>query len=200
MSVNSATNRPKKGAVTRVEPIRSLKAIERIKRLLANRPRDFLLFVFGINTNLRACDLLALLVGAVRYLQAGQTLVVRERKTGKLRRITLNRAVVEAIRAWLAVRPDLDDSSPLFPSRKGGAPLCVSILNRLVKRWCQAADLTENYGAHTLRKTFGFVHRTVFGTDIPTLMVLYNHRSQRQTLAYFGIQEVEMERAYMQEI
>jgi integrase len=194
------SNRPQKGSLTGVEPIRSQEAIERIKGLLAQCPRDFLLFVLGINTNLRACDLLALLVGAVRYLQVGQTLVVRERKTGKLRRITFNRAVVEAIQAWLAVRPDLDDASPLFPSRKGGKPLCVSTLNRMVKRWCREAGLKENHGCHTLRKTFGYIHRTVFRTDVPTLMVLFNHSSQRQTLEYLGIQEEDMARAYLKEI
>lgn len=194
------SNRPKKGSVIRVEPIRSLEAIAKIKRMLARHPRDLLLFVFGINTNLRACDLLALLIGVVRYLQVGQTLVVRERKTGKLRRITLNRVVVEAIRVWLAARPDLDDASPLFPSRKGGKPLCVSTLNNMVKRWCREAGLRENYGCHTLRKTFGYIHRTVFRTDVPTLMVLFNHSSQRQTLEYLGIQEVEMVQAYLKEI
>ncbi len=193
-------NRPQKGSVIRAEPIRSLEAIEKIKRLLVQHPRDRLLFVLGINTNLRACDLLGILVGAVRYLQVGQTLVVRERKTGKLRRITLNRAVVEAIRSWLAARPNLNDASPLFPSRKRGKPLCVSTLNNMVKRWCREAGLRENHGCHTLRKTFGYIHRTVFRTDVPTLMVLFNHSSQRQTLEYLGIQEVEMTRAYLKEI
>ena len=194
------SNRPPKGSVIRVEPIRSLEAIENIKRGLTQHPRDRLLFILGINTNLRACDLLALLAGTVRHLRVGQTLVVRERKTGKLRRITLNRAVVAAIQAWLAVRPDLTDASPLFPSRKGGNPLGVSTLNRMVKRWCREAGLKENHGCHTLRKTFGYVHRVKFGTDVPTLMVLFNHSSQRQTLEYLGIQDVEMARAYLREI
>ena len=43
-----------------VEPIRSLEDIEKIKNLLKNRKRDYLLFCFGINTGLRISDILSL--------------------------------------------------------------------------------------------------------------------------------------------
>ena len=50
-----------------VEPIRDRKKIAAIKNLLvgANRYRDLLLFVVGINTALRISDLLTLQVGQV---------------------------------------------------------------------------------------------------------------------------------------
>ena len=194
------SNRPRKGSICRVEPIRSQAAIESIKKLLRSKPRDLLLFVLGINCNLRGCDLLNIKVGAVRHLGVGDALLVREKKTGKLRRINLNKTVFEAIQLWLTARPDLRDCDPLFPSRKGGKPLGTSYLNRLVKGWCKAVGLTENYGGHTLRKTFGYIHRVVFQTDLPTLMRLYNHSSERQTLDYLGIQQSEVERAYLKEI
>lgn len=193
---NMQSNRPQKGSAIRVEPIRSLEAIGKIKRLLAKRPRDFLLFILGINSNLHACDLLSISVGTVRYLQVGQTLMVLESRNRKLPHITVNHAVVDAIRTWLVVRPDLNDASPLFPSSKGGKPLHIGSLNGMVKRWCRAAGLQKNYGANSLRKTFGFIQWAVFGTDIPTLMVLFGHRSQSETVEYLGIHEVEMVRAY----
>lgn len=40
-----------------VEPIRSLEDIEKIKNLLKNHKRDYLLFCFGINTGLRISDI-----------------------------------------------------------------------------------------------------------------------------------------------
>jgi hypothetical protein len=40
----------------------------------------------------------------------------------------------------------------------------------------------------------------VFNTDIPTLMQMFNHASQRQTLAYLGIQPSEIKEAYLREI
>jgi len=41
--------------------------------------------------------------------------------------------------------------------------------NAILSR-AQEVNLKENLGSHTLRKTFGYIHRTVFNTDIPTLM------------------------------
>jgi integrase len=70
----------------------------------------------------------------------------------------------------------------------------------MVKGWCKEINLKGNYGTHTLRKTFGYIHRTVFNTDIPTLMEMFNHSSQKQTLAYLGIQPSDIKDAYLKEI
>jgi site-specific recombinase XerD len=88
----------------------------------------------------------------------------------------------------------------LFLSARGGQALTVPSMTRLVKHWCAQAGLSENYGAHTLRKTFGFMQRTVHGTDLPTLMTMFNHGSERQTLAYLGVDDTEIRAAFMKEI
>ena len=197
-------NHPSKGSSIRVDPIRDPKDIRLIKKILTDHPRDFALFVLGINTNLRASDLLRIRVSDVRYLKAGEYFTLREKKTSKLRSITVNKAVYEAIHQLISSRSDILDSDYLFPSRKklsaSGGMLTVSYLNSLVKSWCREINLRGNYGAHTLRKTFGYIHRTVFGTDIPTLMEMFNHSSQRQTLTYLGIQPREINDAYLKEI
>ena len=54
----AARNHPQKGSTIRVDPIKELKHIKTIKKLLADRPRDLAMFTLGINTNLRASDLL----------------------------------------------------------------------------------------------------------------------------------------------
>ena len=195
-----ANNRPKKGSVLTKEPIRDPAKIEAIKALVADQPRDLALFIMGINSNLRACDLLAVTIGQVEHLQSGDDLVVREKKTGKIRRIVINRAVGQALQDWLRVHPrGRDPFSPLFLSRKGGA-LKVPTLNNLVKGWCEAVGLAGDFGCHTLRKTFGYQHRVRFGTDLPTLQTLYNHANQKQTLTYLCIQPDEIRSAYMREI
>jgi len=198
------TNHPVKGSSIRVDPIRDLKDIKLIKKILIERPRDFALFVLGINTNLRASDLLRIRVGDVRYLKPGEYFTLREKKTLKLRSITINKAVFDAIRQLLEDEQNVVDGDYLFRSRKkqsaSGGMLTVSYLNSLVKSWCREINLRGNYGSHTLRKTFGYIHRTVFGTDIPTLMEMFNHSSQRQTLTYLGIQSCEIKDAYLKEI
>ena len=94
-------NRPAKGSTIKVDPIRKVKDIKSIKTLLKDKPRDLCLFTLGINTNLRASDLLRLTVGDVRNLKAGDDLTLKEKKTGKHRRITLNKAVVASIQGLL---------------------------------------------------------------------------------------------------
>ena len=195
------TNRPAKGSQITVQPITDQKDIARLKKLLADRPRDLALFATGIYTNLRASDILSLTVGHVRHLKPGDVLFrFKEKKTQKVRTITINHPVHAAIQALLATMPDAQDNEPLFQSRKGKKELSVSTLNNMVKAWCsEELKLKGNYGSHTLRKTFGYMHRTVVGTDIPTLMEMFNHSTQKQTLAYLCIQATEIEDAYMKE-
>jgi len=194
------TNSPKKGSIISVEPIRNTKDITTIKKRLADNPRDFALFVAGINTAFRASDLLALTVGKVRHLSPGDTLPVRERKTGKERRVTLNNAAHDAIKTLLATLPDPQDDAPLFQSRKGGKALTVSTLNHMVKEWCEWCHLPGNYGSHSLRKTFGYHHRVNFKTDLPTLMKVFGHSTQAQTLHYLGIQDDDVKEAFMRDL
>lgn len=196
----AALNHPKEGDSIKVDPIRNEKDIKAIKKLLADQPRNLCIFTLGINTNLRASDLLKITIGQVKHLQTGEHFTIKEKKTGKERNITINKGVHEAIKALLATMPDATEDQPLFQSRKGQTALCVPYLNGLVKTWCNQINLKGNYGSHTLRKTFGYIHRTVFNTDIPTLMHMFNHATQKQTLAYLGIQPGEIKDAYLKEI
>src|SRR5665648_869744 len=47
----------------------------------------------------------------------------------------------------------------LFTSRKRKAALLVPSVNGLIKKWTKSINLRGNYGAHTLRKTFGYIQR-----------------------------------------
>lgn len=111
-------NHPAKGSTIKVEPIRSLKGIRRIKRLRKDNPRDVCLFTFGINTAYRANELLSIKVGDVSDLQAGGRFELWQKKTKKYRVITLNEAVVDSIGAWLAVHPNPVSESLLFCHRR----------------------------------------------------------------------------------
>ena len=192
-------NHPPKGSIIKVEPIKNWAHIKKIRSLLKNHPRNLAIFNIGINTNLRASDLINLKVGQVRYLKPGDSLNLREIKTGKVRTITLNHSCFRAIQGLLNYK-SIVDNSYLFRSKKGNGQLKANYLNFLVKKWTHQAKIKGNFGSHTLRKTFGFFHRTQLGTDIPTLMRMFNHSTQRQTLDYLCIQPEEIKSAYMKEI
>lgn len=191
-------NHPAKGSQITVDPIRSLRDIATIKRLLADRPRDLCLFIIGINTCLRASDLINIKVGQVRDLEAGGDISLRETKTGKPRRVTLNAACLDAIHSLLATRPDAADDEALLAGQRG--PLTVPSVHRLVKGWCRAINLKGNYGSHTLRKTFGYHQRVTFKVAIPELVHIFNHSHPKQTLHYLCIQPEEVRAVYLNEI
>jgi integrase len=196
-------NHPEKGSNITVNPIKKLKDIKLIKKALADKPRDYALFVLGINTNLRASDLLSITVEQVIEAKPGHEITLKEKKTGKHRRITLNNTAVEAIRGHLKAlqaRGRLTLDGPLFVSQRGNKALSVSSLSRLVKKWCIDCNLKGNYASHTLRKTWGYHQRVTFGMDLPTLMVCLNHSSQRQTLEYLCIQPEEIKMVYENEL
>lgn len=188
-------NHPAKGSSIKVEPITEIRKIKSIKKLLADDPRNFALFTIGINTNLRASDLREIRVEDVQHLDEGDTLEIKEKKTGKARRITMNKATVDAIQCLLD-GADTSGGEFLFKSQRGGQAVSVSSINRLVKTWCADVGLQGNYGSHTLRKTWGY-HQRQAGTDIPTLMAMFNHSSQKQTLDYLCIQDEEIQDAYL---
>jgi integrase len=112
----SNPNRPQKGSSTIAEPIKDIKAIKRIKKILADHPRNFAIFNCGINFGLRANELLSMKVGLVNTLQVGDSFTVKEQKTGKNRRLTLNKSTYEAIQLLLESKTFLDGDY-LFQSR-----------------------------------------------------------------------------------
>lgn len=190
-------NHPKQGAQTKVEPIRNLKDIKAIRKLLNGNAMYQALFTIAINVNFRAGDLLNITAGQVRRIKPLEEIVIREQKTGKLRRITLNKACVDAITELLASKPYKDDDS-LFMGQRGC--LTVPSVHRLVKSWCKEINLSGNYGSHTLRKTWGYHQRVTFGVGLPELMECFNHSTQRQTLQYLCVQPEEIRNVYANEL
>ncbi len=197
MKKGENTNHPRKGSTIRVEPIREMKDIKAIKKMLAGNPLYFALFTVGINTNLRASDLLRLTVGMVRNVKPMGEIEIKEKKTGNIRRVTLNKSCIDAITALLE-RRDNDDGSYLFVGKRG--VLTVPAVNNLVKSWCASIHLKGNYGSHTLRKTWGYHQRVSFGVGLPELMTVFGHASQKQTLAYLCVQPEEIKNVYANEL
>ena len=74
-------NHPKPGSSIKVEPIRKKSAIERIKKILADNPRDLCLFTLGINTAYRANELLSIRVEQVKDLEVGDHIDLKQSKT-----------------------------------------------------------------------------------------------------------------------
>ncbi len=158
-----------------------------------------LLFTIGINNGLRIGDILQLKVKQVQGLRPGETLCIREQKTGKDNILLINKAVYKALDVYLT-SAGLEPDDYLFKSKKGSGPITVSAANRLVKSWCKAINLRGNYGTHSLRKTFGYIQRIKYGVGFEVLCKRFNHSSPAVTMRYLGIEDKEVNGILMNEI
>ena len=176
-----------KGSRITTSPI-PLKACRRIEKLLADQPRNLMLFTLGVQTGLRVGTLLALRVIDVRYLNPGDSIQVRESKTGKTNTLVINKTSYGAIQGYIA-SCDPVDHEPLFKSRKGDKALNVSTVSHMVKKWCKDAGLQDKHGsfaAHSMRKTHGTELRKK-GVAIELISMRFNHSSLKVTERYLGI-------------
>jgi integrase len=195
----SNTNHPQKGSRIAVQPIRDIKDIESIKKLLSGNTRDLLLFTMGINNGLRCGDLLKLKVRDVQDLKPCETLTVREQKTGKDNILMINKTTHKILKQFLnEMKPD--DDQYLFKSRKGCGHLTVGSVNAMVKEWCRSINIKGNYGTHSLRKTFGYIQRKKYGVGWEILCKRFNHSSPAVTMRYLGIEDKEVNGILMNEI
>lgn len=180
-----------------VEPIRDLQKISSMKKiLLAQRERDYLLFVLGINSPYRISDLIRVQYHHVfdDKQKVRSHLVLTEQKTKKENKVALARGVQKALVSYAQTHYNGDPNEYLFKSRKGDN----QHIGR-VQAWQILSDAAkeiglENIGTHSLRKSFGF-HQIKRGTNITLLMKMFNHSSESVTLRYIGITQDDMDAA-----
>lgn len=179
-----------------VEPIRSINQIMQIKGNLYKQknPRDFLLFVFGINSGLRISDILSLKIGDIKDYKGNlkDYLIIREQKTDKTRKVFFNKQIKEAIAYYLRKTGLFDLDHYLFTNEKtkDNKPITRIRAYQLINKWCRDVGIKYKVGGHTLRKTFGY-HLRMQGISIERISSLLNHRNIKVTFRYLGITDDE---------
>lgn len=180
-----------------VEPIRDKKQLENMKQYFKERnPRDYLLFVLGINSGLRISDLLALTVEDVKDRNR---IAIREQKTGKIKDFPLSDTCKNAVCEYLEVTGLT--SGVLFPSRKTNGSKGSGAISRqqayaAINGAARKVGITDRVGTHTLRKTFGYWAYQA-GVDVTRIQKLLNHSASSVTLAYIGITKEELDEVYI---
>jgi len=169
-----------------------------LKKLLEGNHFDYALFVVGINTNLRASDLLGLKVDDVKDLKAGDSIKLKEKKTSKKKMVTFNATTIEAIKSLINSREYLEGDYLFIGQR--GTVIGVPALNLKIKRWMKRLNVKGNYGSHTLRKTWAYMQYQYNHAPLPNLMTALNHSSQAITLRYICIPDAEIKGLYDYEI
>lgn len=179
-----------------VEPIRDKSKIKQMYQYLHGKdPKYGLVFKFGLNTGLRISDILPLQVKDI-FTANGEFrnyLVLKEKKTKKEKKIMLNNALRKAIQPYIK-KNNLLYEDYLFPSKKGihiGRIQAYRVLK-------EASDLVgiENFGTHSLRKTWGYWTYKMSKYNIGLIMDTFNHSSQSITLRYIGVNQDQKDELY----
>ena len=180
-----------------VQPIRNLKQIETIKKLLKQQNlRDYCLFTVGINSGLRISDLLNLTVSdVVENGKLKDRIRLREKKTNKFKDFPLSDNAKSAIREYLKTR-EYKQNEPLFISRKNKGFLLRQQAYKIINDAAKSIGIKDKIGTHTLRKTFGY-HAYNSGYDLSLIQKLFNHSSPSITLRYIGITQDELDDVYL---
>ena len=179
-----------------VEPIRSENQIKQIRGNLYRQknPRDYLIFVFGINSGLRIGDILSLKLEDVKDSQGNlkDYLDIKEQKTGKTRKVFFNKQIKEALNHYLKKTGIFNLDRYLFINEKSkkNKPITRIRAYQLINKWCKDVGLDCKVGGHTLRKTFGY-HMRMQGVSIERISNLLNHRNIKVTFRYIGINDDE---------
>lgn len=181
-----------------VGPIRDKKLIELVKMYLKNKNlRDYLMFVMGINCNLRIGDLLQLKVSDVwNGRRCKEYIELYEQKTGKFKKIKINENMERAIKEYIKeVTPGNDDY--LFLSTRGeGKPISRQQAHHILSQAGDYCGLEEPLAPHSLRKTWGY-WAWKNGASLVIIMEALNHSSISITKRYLGITQEDVDNVYI---
>ena len=127
-------------------------------------------------------------------------LTIIEGKTKKSNVLIINKTVKKYLDKYLSGLEIDDDSFLFFSQKRKDQAITISHVNRLVKSWCKSINLKGNYGAHSLRKTWGYIKRTRDGVGFEVIAKRFNHSSPVTTMRYLGIQDKEVYSSLMGDI
>jgi integrase len=161
----------------------------RVRLQLAVRRRELALFNLAIDSKLRACDLVKLMVRDVCHGQtvASRTIVLQQ-KTQRPVQFEITEPTREAVGAWIG-HAGLTSEDSLFPSRlHSSTHLSTRQYARIVDSWVRQLGLDKaSYATHTLRRTKATLIycRT---KNLRAVQLLLGHTKLESTVRYLGIE------------
>ena len=171
---------------------------DRLKR--DGHTRDFLMITMGCYFGLRISDLLSI---KWKDVIDQDDLLIKESKTKKHRKITINEKVKEAIDYCsneLMSKDSFNEYQYILVNRWGGQ-LTISYINKRLKvLFIKYNVKVQNASSHTLRKTFG---KRIFEMDNQSersliyLSEIFGHSSSSITRRYIGITQEQIKDVYL---
>lgn len=181
------------------EPIRDKNQLKALGEyfLKQGQLRNYTMVVMGVSTVLRISDLLSLKWSDVyddRRQDFYTHVTVRERKTGKIKTIALNKQAIHALRLYF---PHKRGTFIFASNRKEDKAISRVQAWRIIHAAVIAVEIAGKIACHSLRKTWGY-HACRNGAVPPAvIMHVYNHSSFTVTQRYLGIEQDDLDKAYL---
>ncbi|THF63087.1 tyrosine recombinase XerC [Pseudothauera nasutitermitis] len=156
--------------------------------------RDRAMFELLYSSGLRVAELAALNLDAAHELGEGMLTVTGKRS--KTRTVPVGGKALEALRAWLEVRPTLAcvDETALFVSRQGARLSTAAVRTRLA-RWARESGLGVHVHPHMLRHSFAS-HVLQSSGDLRAVQELLGHASIQSTQVYTHLDFQHLAKVY----
>ncbi len=163
----------------------------RIRLQLGHRTRERALFDLGLDSKLRACDLVRLRVRDICHGdRVSNRAIIMQQKTSQPVQFEITPPTRDAVTEWIK-EADLRTDDYLFPSRVHDSPhLGTRQYARILDSWIEEIGLDPAaYGTHTMRRTkASLIYRRT--KNIRAVQLLLGHTKLESTVRYLGI-EVE---------
>lgn len=161
----------------------------RTKLQLGRQDRDLALFNLAIDSKLRGCDVVGIMVDDIAPRgYAVDRAIVRQRKTGRPVKFEVTEQTREVIDSYLK-RSGRTPGQCLFPGRSAdGAHLTTRQYARLLGQWLASLGLDPSvYGTHSLRRTKATLIYKRTG-NLRAVQLLLGHTKIESTVRYLGIE------------
>lgn len=156
--------------------------------------RDVAIFELFYSSGLRLSELSALDLDDID--RHDKQLTVVSGKGGKSRLLPVGSKALQAIQAWLKVRPAVVDQVALFTSVRGGRLGNRSIQLRL-KQWCIKKGIPESVHPHMLRHSFA-THLLESSQNLRAVQELLGHENISTTQIYTHLDFQHLAKVYDQ--
>jgi integrase len=152
------------------------------------RLRDRALFDLAIDSKLRGCDLVKIIIGdLVSGSDIRTRAIVVQQKTGRPVQFELTADVRSSLLSWLERRGG-STSDFVFPSRIDHANhMSTRQYARLLDEWVTSIGLRRaEYGTHSLRRTKAAMIYRATG-NVRAIQILLGHTKIENTVRYLGV-------------
>ncbi|SLN38746.1 site-specific tyrosine recombinase XerC [Roseovarius albus] len=161
----------------------------RVRLEFADNFRDLALFNLAIDSKLRGCDLVKLLVADVYVAgQVEERTSIIQSKTQKPVRFEITKGTRKSLLRWME-EPLMVGSEYLWPGRfHERLHISTRQYARLVREWVKSIDLEpSSYGTHSMRRTkVSQIYKKT--GNLRAVQLLLGHTKMDSTVRYLGVE------------